>query len=102
MSFRFPIPLVCAHHDLGQIGDVVLGGEEPGPNRDRDSLRRMTTGTYGWTLVETGEMRGLSVGTVIVRKTVVDGNTIAGRWLLREVTIVRNPANPRCLLEVMS
>ena len=58
-------------------------------------------GTYGWSLVETGEMRGLSVGSVIVSKTVVDGITFARRWVLREVSIVRNPANPKCLLEVM-
>jgi hypothetical protein len=98
---KFPVPLLCAHHEMGQVGDVVL--VEKGPERVivHALFWQTEAARYAWDLVKAGEMGGLSMGTASVRKTVVDGVTFHERWLLQEVSIVRTPANPDCTFEVM-
>jgi hypothetical protein len=99
---RFPIPLKCDHHKLGQIGDVTLVTIEPTQVIIHALLWNTDAATYAWeNLIRTGEMRCLSAGAVSIRKTIVDGITFAERWLLDEVSIVRVPANPDCTFEVM-
>jgi HK97 family phage prohead protease len=98
---QFPVPLLCAHHDLGQIGDVVSLTTEPRKLTIKAVVWDTAAGKYAWELIRSGEMRGLSIGSTSIRRTVVDGVSFFEAWLLREVSICRVPANPDCTLEIM-
>jgi hypothetical protein len=99
---KFPIPLRCDHHELGQIGDVTLVSISPLKVVIQAMLWSTEAADYAWeNLVQSGGMRCLSAGATVIRKTVVDHIAFAERWLLNEVSIVRVPANPDCTFEVM-
>jgi hypothetical protein len=97
---QMPVPLVCAHHELGQIGDVTVVSKYPDKVVIHGWVWNNPAGDRAWALIESGEMRALSVGATSVQATVVDGVTYCDRWLLREVSIVRRPANPDCWLKI--
>jgi hypothetical protein len=100
---KFPVPLLCSHESLGQIGDVVLLQVEQNRVVIEGMFWNTDAARYAWDkLILSGEMRFLSVGSVSIHKTIVDGITFFDSWLLREVSIVRKPANPDCVFEVMN
>jgi hypothetical protein len=99
---RFPIPLKCDHHELGQIGDVTLVNISPQQVVIHGLIWDTDPATYAWeNLIKTGAMRCLSAGALATKRTVVDEIGFLERWLLEEVSIVRVPANPDCTFEVM-
>jgi phage head maturation protease len=95
-----PVPLVCDHHKLGQIGDVTLVSKYPDKIVIHGWVWDNPAADHAWALIQSGEMRALSVGATSTQKTVVDGVTYCDRWQLREVSIVRTPANPDCVFEI--
>jgi hypothetical protein len=98
-QLKFPIPLKSSHCE-GQIGDVVRVQIEPKQVVIHGLIWTTAAADFAWDLVRQGEVRCLSVGTVSLRKTVVEELTFIERWLLAEVSICRRGANPDCSFEV--
>jgi phage head maturation protease len=105
-KIEFPIPLLCQHENEGSIGEIVYLRRSPREIYVIAALHDDNDGSdLAWSLVEQGEMRGLSVASVAGTCTVassVMGTKFFGSWQLSEVSICRSPANPDCHFEIFS
>jgi HK97 family phage prohead protease len=98
---QMPIPLKCSHK-VGAIGMVTQVRKSPKSLFIRAVLNDDRAADRAWDLICAGELQAFSVGSehgtdVIVE---VDGVKYVREWTLKEVSIVRTPANPDCWLRI--
>jgi HK97 family phage prohead protease len=98
---QFPIPLRC-EHKAGQIGEVVVVTKDAKRIIIEAMLWDTPAAVYAWKLIQSGAIRALSAGSTSIRKTQVTNVVFFEKWLLREVSVCRTPANPNCVLEVLN
>ena len=70
----------------------------------RATIDETPAGNRAWELIESGEARALSIasndGSKCKKRGVVDGVTYWDRWVMSEVSVCREGANPDCHLEI--
>ena len=105
---RLPIPVLSQHEGDGKpIGEVV---------RLRKSRRHVyveaiifegnVAADHAWRLIEAGELRALSGAMSNDPRThrlqgIADGVSFYDQWMLKEVSICREGANPDCRFEIL-
>jgi hypothetical protein len=96
-----PVPLLCRHVEWGEIGQVVYLRKSDSEIFMRAIVHDNEAGRFAWGRIESGEFAALSVasereqGSFHVQGA-VDGTLFYDRWKLREISIVKTPANPDC------
>jgi HK97 family phage prohead protease len=98
-SVQMPVPLLSAHHARGRIGEVVLVRKSDRQIYVQAVFDDTRAAHHAWDLVQSGELRGLSVGTNPITETVCEGIRFIDRWTLGEVSLVKTPGNPDATCE---
>ena len=99
---KMPVP-VRSSHKFGNIGEVVFARISDREVYVQATLYHNEAADYAWSLVNSGELGGFSVGSEDARlQAVVDGVKFYDVWRLTEVSICRRGANPDCIIEVMA
>ena len=100
---RFPLPLFCSHAEIGEpIGAVVSVRLSEREIYAKAEIFNNAAGDYAWKLIEDGELRCFSAGSVDNKvQGVVDGIKFISSWRMRELSICRKGANPDARFEIM-
>jgi hypothetical protein len=100
---RFPLPLFCAHTNVGDpIGDVVSVRLSEREIYAKAEIFHNAAGNYAWKLIKNGEIRCFSAGSADNKvQSLVDGIKFISSWRMRELSICRKGANPDARFEIM-
>jgi hypothetical protein len=94
---RLPVPLLSEHR--GRVGECVLIRRSEQQIYVRAVIDSSRAADHVWQLVQEGAL-SLSAGACPLAEIEADNIKFIDRWILREVSLVRRPANLDCRCEV--
>ncbi|WIW51140.1 hypothetical protein LRP31_18785 [Mesorhizobium mediterraneum] len=104
---ELPIPLLSQHDSGGPIGEVYHIRRTDRLVYVRASLFDTPAADFAWSLIQEKTVSAFSVLSADVPDTdwsaesVVDGFRFKDQWLCKEISLVREGANPDCLFEIL-
>ncbi len=106
MQAKLPVPLLSSHskHINSPVGQVFYLRKSAKEIYIRATIKRGPAGDLAWDLIESGELRCLSVAVDRNKpchvEAEVEGITFYDKWHLQEVSLCKQGANSDCVFEV--
>jgi hypothetical protein len=96
-KITLPVPLLSAHHETGWIGEIVYCRWDSSSLYIRAIVDQSMAANHAWQLVQSGDLRALSIATVDHDGIVVDDGETERKffenWRLSEVSLCKAGAN---------